>query len=98
MQIVLVRHGETEWSLSGQHTSRTDLPLIDAGVERARAIGPLLAGWDFSLVLTSPLRRARQACGLGGFGGRAGGFEGLRGGDYGEYEGLATPDIREDRP
>src|SRR5947199_1432536 len=98
MQIVLVRHGETEWSLSGQHTSRTDLPLIDAGVERARAIGPVLAGWDFSLVLTSPLRRARETCELAGFGDRAQVLEDLREWDYGEYEGLTTPQIREQRP
>src|SRR5947209_1906741 len=98
MQIVLVRHGETEWSLSGQHTSRTDLPLIDAGVERARAIGPVLAGWDFSLVLTSPLRRARETCELAGFGDRAEVFEDLREWDYGEYEGLTTPQIRDERP
>ena len=98
MQIVLVRHGETEWSLSGQHTSRTDLPLIEAGVERARAIGPLLAGWDFSLVLTSPLRRARETCDLAGFGDRAEVLEDLREWDYGEYEGLTTPQIRETRP
>jgi broad specificity phosphatase PhoE len=98
MQIVLVRHGETEWSLSGQHTSRTDLPLIEAGVERARAVGPLLADWDFSLVLTSPLRRARDTCQLAGFGDQAEVLEDLREWDYGEYEGLTTPQIREDRP
>ena len=98
MQIVLVRHGETEWSLSGQHTSRTDLPLIEAGRERAAALGPLLAGWDFSLVVTSPLRRARETCELAGLGDRAEVWEDLREWDYGEYEGLTTPQIREERP
>ena len=98
MQIVLVRHGETEWSLSGQHTSRTDLPLLPVGRERASALGPRLEGWDFSLVLTSPLRRARETCELAGFGERAEVFEDLREWDYGEYEGLTTPQIREERP
>ena len=98
MQIVLVRHGETEWSLSGQHTSRPDLPLIEAGRERAAALGPLLAGWDFSLVVTSPLRRARETCELAGLGDRAEVWEDLREWDYGEYEGLTTPQIREERP
>jgi broad specificity phosphatase PhoE len=98
MQIVLVRHGETEWSLSGQHTSRTDLPLLPVGRERAAALGPVLAGWDFSLVLTSPLRRARETCELAGFGEQAEVCEDLREWDYGEYEGLTTPQIREDRP
>ena len=98
MQIVLVRHGETEWSLSGQHTSRTDLPLTERGRERARALGPLLGGWDFSLVLTSPLQRARETCQLAGFGDRAEVLDDLREWDYGEYEGLTTPQIREQRP
>jgi broad specificity phosphatase PhoE len=98
MQIVLVRHGETEWSLSGQHTSRTDLPLLEVGRERARALGPLLAGWDFSRVLTSPLRRARETCELAGFGDRAQVMEDLCEWDYGEYEGLTTAQIREQRP
>jgi probable phosphoglycerate mutase len=98
MEIVLVRHGETEWSRSGQHTSRTDLPLIEEGRERAQALGPLLARWDFSLVLTSPLLRARETCSLSGFGDRAEICEDLREWDYGDYEGLTTPQIREDRP
>jgi broad specificity phosphatase PhoE len=98
VQIVLVRHGETEWSRSGQHTSRTDLPLIDEGRERAVALGPLLAEWEFSLVLTSPLRRARETCELAGYGDRAEVREDLREWDYGEYEGLTTPQIREQDP
>ena len=71
MQIVLVRHGETEWSLSGQHTSRTDLPLLPVGRERAEALGTKLAAWDFALVLCSPLRRARETCELAGYADRA---------------------------
>lgn len=98
MQIVLVRHGETEWSRSGQHTSRTDLPLVDEGRERARSLAPLLARWEFSLVLSSPLLRARETCELAGFAERAVICEDLREWDYGEYEGLTTPQIRETRP
>jgi broad specificity phosphatase PhoE len=98
VEIVVVRHGETEWSRSGQHTSRTDLPLIEDGRERAIALGPLLAEWEFSLVLTSPLRRARETCELAGYGDRAEVCEDLREWDYGEYEGLTTPQIREHDP
>lgn len=98
MEIVLVRHGETEWSRSGQHTSRTDLPLIEEGRERATALGPVLAAWDFAVVLTSPLRRARETCELAGFADRAVVCEDLREWDYGEYEGLTTPQIREQNP
>jgi broad specificity phosphatase PhoE len=98
MELVLVRHGETEWSLSGQHTSRTDLPLTEKGRERAEQLGPALAGWDFALVLTSPLLRARETCEIAGFADRAEICEDLREFDYGEYEGLTTPQIRETNP
>jgi broad specificity phosphatase PhoE len=98
VQIVLVRHGETEWSATGKHTSRTDLPLIEDGRERALALGSELAGWSFSLVLSSPLRRARETCELAGFGDRAELSDDLREWDYGEYEGRTTPEIREDNP
>lgn len=98
MQIVLVRHGETEWSLSGQHTSRTNLPLTEKGRERAKRLGPALAGWNFALVLTSPLLRARETCEIAGFADRAEICEDLREFDYGEYEGLTTPQIREVNP
>lgn len=98
MEIVLVRHGETEWSRSGQHTSRTDLPLLEEGRERAQSLAPILERWDFSLVLTSPLRRARETCELAGFADRAVVWEDLREWDYGDYEGLTTPQIREERP
>ena len=98
MEIVLVRHGETEWSRSGQHTSHTDLPLVEEGRQRAIALGPLLAKWEFSLVLTSPLRRARETCELAGFGDRAVVCDDLHEWDYGEYEGLTTPQIWEQNP
>jgi broad specificity phosphatase PhoE len=98
VQIVVVRHGETEWSRGGQHTSRTDLPLVEEGRERAVALGPVLAAWEFSLVLTSPLRRARETCELAGYGDRAEICEDLREWDYGEYEGLTTPQIWEKNP
>ena len=98
MEIVLVRHGETEWSLNGQHTSRTDLPLTDAGRERATRLGPALADWNFSVVLTSPLRRARETCEIAGFAHRAVICEDLREWDYGVYEGLTTPQICEKDP
>ena len=98
MAIVLVRHGETEWSATGRHTSRTDLSLIAEGRERARALGPLLAGWRFALVLTSPLRRARETCWLAGFGDGAVVCDDLVEWDYGDYEGLTTPQIREQNP
>ena len=98
MEIVLVRHGETEWSRSGQHTSSTDLPLIEEGRRRAAELGPVLAEWEFSLVLTSPLRRARETCELAGFGDRAEICEDLVEWNYGEYEGLTTPQIREQDP
>jgi probable phosphoglycerate mutase len=97
-EILLVRHGETEWSAAGRHTSRTDLPLIDAGRERARSLGEELAGREFALVLCSPLRRARETCELAGFGEAAVIDDDLREWDYGEYEGMRTVEIREQRP
>lgn len=93
-----MRHGETEWSLSGQHTSRTDLPLIQAGRERAVVLADELAGRQWALVLSSPLRRARETCELAGLGGQAVLIEDLREWDYGEYEGLTTPQIRKRDP
>jgi probable phosphoglycerate mutase len=98
VQIFLVRHGETEWSRSGQHTSRTDLPLIQEGRQRAAALGEELAGESFTLVLSSPLRRARETAELAGFGADAEILEDLREWDYGSYEGLTTPQIREQNP
>jgi probable phosphoglycerate mutase len=98
MEIVLVRHGETEWSAAGKHTSATDLPLVQAGRTRAAAVAQELAGRSFALVLCSPLRRARETCELAGLGARAELDDDLREWDYGEYEGLTTPEIRERRP
>jgi len=98
MEIALVRHGETEWSASGQHTSRTDLPLTEPGRRRAEDLRGMLAGRDWALVLCSPLRRARETCELAGLSDRAVIDENLREWEYGEYEGLTTPQIREQRP
>jgi probable phosphoglycerate mutase len=70
-EIWLIRHGETEWSLSGQHTGRTDLPLTAAGVREAEELGRYLAKRPFALVLTSPLQRAHETCNLAGYGGVA---------------------------
>ena len=97
-RILLVRHGETEWSASGQHTSRTDLPLVEAGREQARALAPALRGRTFARVLSSPLKRALETCELTGFGEVVELREELHEWDYGEYEGLTTPQIREQRP
>lgn len=97
-EIVVVRHGETEWSAASRHTGRTDIPLTPNGEERARALGPMLAARDYALVLCSPLLRARQTCELAGFGDVAELCPELHEWDYGEYEGLTTPQIRETNP
>jgi probable phosphoglycerate mutase len=97
-QLWLIRHGETEWSRSGAHTGRTDLPLTATGRARAAAIGRFLKGRQFALVLTSPLSRARDTCRLAGYGDVAQIEPNLREWDYGDYEGRATPDIRRERP
>jgi broad specificity phosphatase PhoE len=97
-QIVLVRHGETEWSAAGRHTSRTDVPLTDEGRRQAEGLGACLLEWPFALVLTSPLRRASETCRLAGLGDAAEVREDLKEWDYGEFEGRTTPDIRADRP
>ena len=97
-EIWLVRHGQTEWSESGKHTSRTDLPLLEKGRTRAQEIGSLLSSQRFSLVLCSPLLRARETCELAGFGEQAVICDDLREWEYGEYEGITTPDIRRDHP
>ena len=96
--IVLVRHGETEWSASGQHTSRTDLPLVEAGRDQARALAPALRGRTFARVLSSPLKRARETCELIGFGNVVELRDELQEWDYGDYEGLTTPQIKDKRP
>lgn len=97
-EIWLIRHGETEWSKSGAHTGRTDLPLTEEGRRRAAAIGRYLAGRPFALVLTSPLQRAQETCRIAGYGSPAMVDPNLREWDYGDYEGRKTAEIREDRP
>jgi broad specificity phosphatase PhoE len=97
-QVVLVRHGQTEWSVSGQHTGSTDVPLTEDGRRHARALGARLAGWRFAKVLTSPMARAIETCRLAGLGDQAEITEDLREWDYGGYEGLRTVDIRKERP
>src|SRR5438552_873476 len=96
-RLFAVRHGETEWSLSQQHTGRTDVPLTENGRERAKKVGDALAGREFVLVLTSPFSRARDTAALAGFP-AAEIVDDLREWDYGDYEGLKTLDIRKDRP
>jgi broad specificity phosphatase PhoE len=98
LQLWLIRHGETEWSLSGAHTSRTDIPLTARGEERAEKIRDYLAHRAFSLVLTSPLQRARETCRVAGYSGVAQVDENLREWDYGVFEGRTTADIRKDQP
>jgi probable phosphoglycerate mutase len=96
--VCLVRHGETEWTLTGQHTGRTDIPLSPRGEEQARALGARLREMSFSDVFTSPLQRARRTCELVGFGALATVDADLVEWDYGEYEGRRTAEIRADRP
>ncbi len=96
--VYIVRHGATEWSVSGQHTSRTDLPLLESGEDQAREVAGKLDGCRFDLVLCSPLLRARETCRLAGFGDVAEITDDLREWEYGEYEGLTTPQIRERNP
>jgi probable phosphoglycerate mutase len=94
----LVRHGETEWSAEGRHTSRTDLPLTERGRERAAALGKFLAGTKFAAVLRSPMRRARETCAIAGFGDVAVVDDGLKEWDYGVYEGRTTEEIQAEIP
>jgi probable phosphoglycerate mutase len=93
----LMRHGETEWSLSGAHTGRTDIPLTAAGRANATAVGRYLAGRPFALVLVSPLQRARETCRLAGYE-NAPIDPDLSEWDYGDYEGRTTQQIQAGRP
>ncbi|MFI8307274.1 histidine phosphatase family protein [Streptomyces sp. NPDC085927] len=95
--LLLARHGETEWSRSGRHTGRTDLPLTQDGEAQARALAPLLEGRSFTLVLTSPLARARRTAELAGLADALPEPD-LREWDYGGYEGVTTADIHRTRP
>ena len=94
LKIYLIRHGETAWSLSGQHTGRTDLPLTPHGEDAARKLAPVLSAMTFTRVLTSPRQRARQTCDLAGLGGFAAIESSLAEWDYGQYEGLRSSEIR----
>jgi broad specificity phosphatase PhoE len=97
-EVVLVRHGETEWSRSGRHTGRTDVPLTEAGQRQAELLRSALGGRTFARVLTSPLSRASETCRLAGLGDASEPRPELMEWDYGEYEGMTTPEIREARP
>lgn len=97
-RIYLARHGETAWSVTGQHTGRTDLPLTAQGEKNARRLGERLAGIAFARVFVSPLRRARRTCELAGFAADAELDPNLREWDYGAYEGKTPAEIRSGRP
>ena len=97
-EVWLVRHAETEWSKSGRHTGRTNVPLTDAGRDRALQLADRLRGQEFALVLSSPLDRARETARLAGLADRCEVREDLLEWDYGDYEGITTPEIREKQP
>jgi len=97
-ELWLIRHGETEWSLSGQHTSRTDIPLTDHGRRRAEELRDYLKGTSFNAVFVSPMQRARETCNIAGFGSQAVIDDGLKEWDYGIYEGKTTAQIRAEVP
>ena len=96
--IYLARHGETAWSLTGQHTGLTDLPLTERGEQNARALGERLMGLNFGKVFTSPLQRAARTCEMAGFGAVAEVDRDLVEWDYGQYEGRRTAEIHAKRP
>lgn len=97
-RLFLVRHGETAWSATGQHTGWTDIPLSENGIEQAKKLGERLAGYTFALVLASPLSRALETCRIGGLGDVAVIDPDLREWNYGEFEGRTTDDIRREIP
>jgi probable phosphoglycerate mutase len=97
-QIYLARHGETAWTISGQHTGHTDLPLTQAGERNAVLLGARLKGLTFAAVYTSPLQRARQTCALAGFASAAEEDPDLMEWHYGDYEGRTSVDIQKERP
>lgn len=97
-EFVIVRHADTDWTASGQHTGHTDLPLNDAGRAAAGKLAERLAPWSFAAVWCSPLRRAMQTCELAGYGERAERREQLVEWDYGSYEGVTSAQINAERP
>jgi broad specificity phosphatase PhoE len=97
-ELWLVRHGETEWSLSGAHTSRTDIPLTEHGRKRAEELRDYLKGTEFEAVFVSPMKRARETCEIAGFGDVARVNDGLKEWDYGVYEGKTTKEIQAEIP
>ncbi len=97
-KVYLARHGATEWARGGRHTGRTDIPLLPEGEAEARALAPRLAAVHPTLVLTSPLARARHTCELAGYGEQAQTDPDLMEWDYGAYEGITTDEIRVQRP
>lgn len=97
-ELWLIRHGETEWSLSRKHTGRTDISLTEHGRRRAEELRDYLAGREFAAVLTSPLKRARETCEIAGFGDVAEVDPGLQEWDYGVHEGQTTEEIRAETP
>src|SRR5437763_4118425 len=96
--VYLARHGETAWTVTGQHTGLTDIPLTERGERNARRLGERLKGLTFAKVLTSPLQRARRTCELAGFGDRAEADADLVEWNYGRYEGLTTADVLKANP
>jgi probable phosphoglycerate mutase len=96
--LYLARHGETAWTLSGQHTGLTDVPLTERGEQDARRLGERLRGLHFARVLTSPLQRASRTCDLAGFGSAAAEDRDLLEWNYGRYEGRTSADIHKERP
>ena len=96
--VCLVRHGETEWTITGQRTGRTDIHLTSRGEDEARSLGVPLREMQFSDVFTSPLQRAKRTCELAGFGAEASVDADLLEWDYGDYEGKRTAEVRADRP
>lgn len=97
-ELWLIRHGETEWSLSGQHTSRTDIPLTEQGRKRAVELKEYLKDTQFDAVFVSPMQRARETCAIAGFADQAVVDDDLKEWDYGIYEGKTTAQIRTEVP
>ena len=97
-KVYLVRHGQTAWTISGQHTGHTDIPLTEQGEQEARRLQDLLKNIDFAKIYTSPLQRARRTGELAGFGAIEQADPDLMEWDYGDYEGRRTADIRAERP